>query len=130
MLNNWLKIAFINYRNNWLSSIVNVLGLSIGLCVFLLIFIHWQDEKSYENWIPHKDNIYLVETDSSSLGTMIVSSYPELAQVKEDFPEVEDFTIANSWTDDKTKLVSGNYSVYTFSARVSDSFRTRLSVRL
>ncbi|RZJ36726.1 MAG: hypothetical protein EOO18_07295, partial [Chryseobacterium sp.] len=38
MLKNWLKIAFINYRKNWLSTIVNILGLSVGLCVFLLIF--------------------------------------------------------------------------------------------
>jgi putative ABC transport system permease protein len=122
MLKNWLKIAFTNYRKNWLSTSINVLGLSVGLCVFLLIFIHWQDEKSYENWIPNKENIYLVETGNSTMGTMIVSSYPELAVSKEKFPEIEDFTIANNWQDYKIKLSSGNRSVFTSNARVSDSF--------
>ncbi|KQT22562.1 antibiotic ABC transporter permease [Chryseobacterium sp. Leaf405] len=122
MLKNWLKIAFINYKKNWLSTLINVLGLSVGLCVFLLIFIHWQDEKSYENWIPNNENIYLVETGNPSFGTMIVSSYPELAVSKEKFPEIEDYTIANSWEDYKVKLSSGNNSVFTSNARVSDSF--------
>lgn len=122
MIRNWLKIAFINYRKNWLSTIINVLGLSVGLCVFLLIFIHWQDEKSYENWIPNNENIYLVETGNSSFGTMIVSSYPELAVSKEKFPEIEDFTIANSWENYKIKLSTGSRSVFTTNARVSDSF--------
>ena len=61
MIKNLLKIAFINYRKNWLSTIIDVLGLSVGLCVFLLIYIHWQDEKSYEQWLPDKENIYFVE---------------------------------------------------------------------
>lgn len=122
MLKNWLKIAFANYRKNWLSTIINVLGLSIGLSVFLLIFIYWQDEKSYEKWIPNHENIYLVETGNSSMGPMIVSSYPELAVSKEKFPEIEDFTIANSWEDYKVKLSSENGSVFTTNARVSDSF--------
>jgi putative ABC transport system permease protein len=67
MIKNWLKIAFINYKKNWLSTIINLLGLSLGLCIFLMVFIHWQDEKSYEQWIPNKENIYLVENSNSVL---------------------------------------------------------------
>ncbi|MCX8525617.1 ABC transporter permease [Chryseobacterium formosus] len=122
MLKNWLKIAFINYRKNWLSTIIDVLGLSVGLCVFLLIFIHWQDEKSYEDWNPNKDNIYLVENGNSSFGTMVVSSYPSLAVSKEKFSEIEDFAIANSWNGYKVRLMYGNKSAYTTSARATDAY--------
>lgn len=122
MLKNWLKIAFVNYRKNWLSTIINVLGLSVGLCVFLLIFIHWQDEKSYEAWNPNKDNIYLVETKNSAFGFMLTSSYPELSVSAEKFSEIENFVINNTWNDYKMRLMYGNHSVFTSNARVTDSF--------
>lgn len=120
MLKNWLKIAFINYRKNWLSTIINVLGLSVGLCVFLLIFIHWQDEKSYEEWIPNKENIYFVENGSSSFGIMSSSSYPEIFVSKEKFSEIEDGTLYNDWG--KQKLSVGNNSAYVAGSASVDSF--------
>lgn len=122
MLKNWLKIAFINYRKNWLSTIINILGLSVGLCVFLLIFIHWQDEKSYESWVPDKDNIYLVENHVSNFGDLTQSSYPQLYASKEKFPEIEDFAIANIWSDYKVKLVAGSNSSYSSTGQVTNSF--------
>jgi len=122
MLKNWLKIAFVNYRKNWLSTIINILGLSVGLTIFLLIFINWQDEKSYEQWIPDKENIYLVENRHPIFGEMVTSSYPALAVSKEKFSEIEDFVIVNSWGEDKVRLVAGDQSIYTTRAMVSDGF--------
>ncbi|WP_042721942.1 FtsX-like permease family protein [Flavobacterium sp. B17] len=120
MLKNWLKIAFINYRKNRLSTIINILGLSVGLCVFLLIFIHWQDEKSYEQWIPDKENIYFVENGNASFGIMSSSSYPEIFVSKEKFSEIEDATILNDWG--KQKLSFGNNSAYFPGTATVDSF--------
>lgn len=120
MLKNWLKIAFINYRKNWLSTIINILGLSVGLCVFLLIFIHWQDEKSYEQWMPDKDNIYLVENKTGDFGMMAVSSYPEIFVSKDKFSEIEDAAIYNDWG--KQKLSVGNASAYVLGSATADSF--------
>jgi len=122
MLKNWLKIAFINYRKNWLSTIINILGLSVGLCVFLLIFIHWQDEKSYEQHNPNKDKIYFIENGNASFGIMPSSSYPELTVSKEKFSEIEDYAIANSWSYYKTRLIAGKNSAYTSSCRASGSY--------
>lgn len=120
MLKNWLKIAFINYRKNWLSTIINILGLSVGLCVFLLIFIHWQDEKSYEDWIPNKENIYFVENGNAAFGIMSSSSYPEMFVSKEKFSEIEDATILNDWG--KQKLSFGGQSAYVSGTASVDSF--------
>ena len=122
MLKNWLKIAFINYRKNGLSTIINILGLSVGLCVFLLIFIHWQDEKSYEQHNPNKDKIYFIENGNASFGIMPSSSYPELTVSKEKFSEIEDYAIANSWSHYKTRLIAGKNSAYTSSCRASGSY--------
>lgn len=138
MLKNWLKIAFINYRKNWLSTIINILGLSVGLCVFLLIYIHWQDEKSYEDWIPGKENIYFVENGTASFGVMPNSSYPEIFVLKEKFSEIEDATILNDWGkqklsfDGNSAYVSGTASVDSFFrflpfAKVAGNFRNAIS---
>lgn len=120
MLKNWLKIAFINYRKNWLSTVINILGLSVGLCVFLLIFIHWQDEKSYEQWIPNRENIYFVENGNASFGIMPSSSYPEIFSSKEKYSEIEDATVLNDWG--KQKLSFGGNSAYVSGTASVDSF--------
>lgn len=120
MLYNWLKTAFINYKKNWLSTLINIFGLSTGLCVFLLIFIHWQDEKSYEQWIPEKENTYFVENGNASFGILGVSSYPELFVSKEKFPEISDVTIYNDWG--RKKLSNGSRTIYASSAATEGSF--------
>ena len=122
MIKNWLKIAFINYKKSWLSTIINLLGLSLGLCIFLMVFIHWQDEKSYEQWIPNKENIYLVENSNSVFGNMVVSSYPELSVSKEEFPEIEDFVIANSWKDEQVMLLADGKTAYVNPCRATSNF--------
>ncbi|KAA0128602.1 FtsX-like permease family protein [Chryseobacterium sp. SN22] len=122
MIKNRLKIAFINYRKNLLSTIINILGLSVGLCVFLLVFIHWQDEKSYEQHNKNKDLIFLVENETGDFGKMVVSGYPALAVSKEKFPEIEDFAIANFWDIYKVKLNAGKRSAYVASCRASQSY--------
>lgn len=92
------------------------------MCIFLLVFIYWLDEQSYEQWNPNKDNIYLVENTTADFGTMVVSSYPELSVSKERFKEIESFAIVNGWSNYKFRLIAGERSVYTSNARVSDSF--------
>ena len=122
MLKNWLKIAFINYRKNWLSTIINVLGLSVGLCVFLLIFIHWQDEKSYEEWIPNKENIYMVEFQVDKSAYNPVVNYPFLIHSKINFPEIENYSIVNNWPELKQKLIADGKSTFTQPIFVSEDF--------
>lgn len=113
MFKNWLKIAFINYKNNWLSTLINVFGLSLGLCIFLLVFINWQDEKSYEEWVPNKENVYMVEFEVDKNAYNSVVNYPFLIQSKIQFPEIENYSVINNWTDSKEKLVVEGRSTYT-----------------
>ncbi len=126
MFKNWLKIAFINYKKNWLSTIINVFGLSLGLCIFLLVFINWQDEKSYEQWVPNKENIYLVENSGKMFGTMSVSSFPELSVTTQKYDEIEDYTLLNDWG--KIKISSEGKSVYVRSGMSVSSIFSFLAI--
>ncbi|CAM3640201.1 ABC transporter permease [Elizabethkingia occulta] len=121
MIQNWLKIAFTNYKRNWVSTLINLLGLTVGFTVFILIFLNWQDEKSYESWVPGKENIYLVENNNAIFGYMAVSSYPELYVSKEKFSEIEDYTIAGIWKG-KYKLIYKDKSAYAEEASAIDSY--------
>ena len=97
MLNNWLKIAFINYKKNWLSTIINLFGLTIGLTGFMLILMHWNDEESFEKWNPKKDQIYAFQTynkKENSYGNNI--SIPIAKRAKEVIPDVKDYVLFKS----------------------------------
>jgi len=96
MINNWLRIAFINYKKNWLSTIINLFGLTIGLTGFMLILMHWNDEESFEKWNPKKDQIYYFQTyhkPENSYGNNI--SIPMARRAKEVIPGVEDYVLFN-----------------------------------
>ena len=122
MLLNWLKIAFANYKKNWLSTLINILGLSFGLAIFLLVFINWLDEKSYEKWVPNKENIFMLEYKNSAFGYMTSSSYPMLEVSKERFKEIEDFAIGNIWYGNKQRLNYGNISCYVDAGSATSSY--------
>ena len=94
MLNNWLKIAFANYKKNWFSTIINLLGLTLGLTGFVLILMLWNDEASYEKWNPKKDNIYFVQPyygTNKEFGNNL--SFPFVKKSMELLPEVKDYVL-------------------------------------
>lgn len=96
MLQNWLKIAFINYKKNWLSTIINLFGLTIGLTGFMLILMHWNDEESFERWNPKKDQIYYFQTyykPDNAYGNNI--SVPMAKRAKEVIKGVDDYVLFN-----------------------------------
>ncbi|UFH32333.1 ABC transporter permease [Chryseobacterium sp. C-71] len=97
MLNNWLKIAFINYKKNWLSTLINLFGLTIGLTGFMLILMHWNDEESFEKWNPKKDQIYAFQTynkKENSYGNNV--SIPIAKRAKEVIPGITDYVLFKS----------------------------------
>ncbi|CAI9678965.1 hypothetical protein EAVNVH72_00838 [Elizabethkingia anophelis] len=122
MLRNWIKIAFSNYKKNWLTTLINLLGLSVGLTVFLLVFLNWQDEKAYEQWVPEGDNVYYVERVFNNKDFNAVCSYPFLEVSTKMFPEIQDFSVINYWKINKSRLLADGRSSYNSSAEVSEDF--------
>ncbi|WP_312195330.1 ABC transporter permease [Epilithonimonas vandammei] len=112
MLNNWLKIAFINYKKNWLSTIINLFGLTIGLTGFMLILMHWNDEESYEKWNPKKENIYAFQTHNKAENTYGNNiSVPMAERAVKVIPEVKDFVLFNG-SGMGYKMTTKNKTVY------------------
>jgi len=94
MFRNYLKITWRNLLKNKVFSIINIVGLSIGLACFLLIALYVIDELSYDRFYQNADRIYRINTDFSFGGTdmkMAQSSDPMGAILKKDYPQVEQF---------------------------------------
>ncbi len=112
MLQNWLKIAFINYKKNWLSTIINLFGLTIGLTGFMLILMHWNDEESYEKWNPKKDDIYVFQQHNEKENRYSSSiSYPLAERAVKVVPEVKDFVLFMN-SGNGYKMTTKNKTVY------------------
>jgi len=74
MFKNYLKIAFRNFRNNKLFSIINILGLAIGISAALVIYLIVQYEFSFEKFQSGKENIYRVVSDIQFPGQLFKNS--------------------------------------------------------
>jgi putative ABC transport system permease protein len=94
MIKNYLKTAYRNLLKNKFYSLINVLGLAIGLaaCFFVFKYVHF--ETSYDRFHKNLSRIYripLTYTKSSSNIPTTASNHPAVAPaMKADFPEVED----------------------------------------
>ena len=124
MLRNWLKIAFINYKKNWLSTFINLFGLTLGLTGFMLILLHWNDEASYEQWNPQKKDIYFLQqyykTEDWTNNNM---SYQMTKTATDELPEIEDFVMfAYDNKEGLMKTNSGKSQYVKDSESVSESF--------
>lgn len=58
MFRNYIKIAWRNLRFNRLFSIINIVGLSIGLTIVMLLFLFISHERSFDSMFPKKDRIH------------------------------------------------------------------------
>ena len=56
----WLKIFFRNQQKNWLNTLINISGLTLGLAGLLIVLLYLNEEKSYNQWNPNKDDVYRV----------------------------------------------------------------------
>ncbi len=93
MIKNFLKIAIRNLRKHLGFSAINIFGLALGLSIAVLILLWVKYEFSYNNMHEKKDRIYrLGQTQIYSSGPLKVYAMPGplAAQIKADFPEIED----------------------------------------
>ncbi len=125
MLKNYLKIAFRNIFKNKTYSLINILGLAIGMAACWFIFQYVRFELSYDRWHKNATRLYRVpisweatftETDAGAMNYPAVP--PAMAA---DFPEVVDFArlalpsiFAKTWmmsyTDEKRQTNRFNES--------------------
>jgi len=93
MFKNYFKIAFRNLRSKKFYASINILGLAIGMCCCILIFLYVSHELSYDKFHTKTDRIYRVVTNIKTPTETLnigVTSAPMAAYMKADFPEVEE----------------------------------------
>lgn len=61
MIKNYLKIAWRNLLKNKTFSVINIIGLSVGVTCFLLIAFYVLDELNYDKYNAKADRIYRID---------------------------------------------------------------------
>ncbi|MEQ8685040.1 MAG: ABC transporter permease [Imperialibacter sp.] len=88
MLKNYFKVAIRNLLRHKAYSLINILGLSIGLTCCLLLFIYVQDELSYDKFHTKSDRIYRLKYEINGFN-LARSPLPIAPHLTEFFPEIE-----------------------------------------
>src|SRR5688572_18697513 len=95
MIKNYLKIAWRNIKRPKGYSVINILGLAIGIAACVLILQYVAFEVSYENFHAKKDRIYRVQQDRYDNGKLITQwedgAYASGNMFKDAIPEIEDY---------------------------------------
>ncbi len=96
MLRNYLKIAFRNSLQQPLFSFINIASLAFGIAACSLIYLFIQDERSFDQFHPQKNQIYRLDEVQSFTGTNtqnVALSMPGMApNLYKDYPEVLNYT--------------------------------------
>lgn len=91
MFKNYVTTALRNLRKHSFYSLINIMGLSIGLSSFILIAVYVQDELSYDQMHDDLEQIYRMDFAGSINGSEFntaLASVPAAATMKSEFPEV------------------------------------------
>ncbi len=94
MLHNYLTIAVRNLLRYPTYTLINIVGLAIGLAACMLILLYVWDELSYDRYHPHADRVYRVVDDIESAGQTVRTAGSPSGwgpALKRDFPEIELF---------------------------------------
>lgn len=94
MFRNYFKISFRNMLRHKVYALINLVGLSIGITCFMLIFLYIQDELSYDKYHADADDIYRVViptyNSDGELGEVFGNASFRTAELlRGNFPQIE-----------------------------------------
>jgi putative ABC transport system permease protein len=95
MIKNYLKIAFRSLWRSKAHSLINVVGLSLGICVCMLIVLFVNDEWTFDKFNSKADRIYRVHARENWGENQdffyTTTPFPMGPALKENIAEVESF---------------------------------------
>ncbi|MHA4809726.1 ABC transporter permease [Flavitalea flava] len=94
MIKNLLQVALRNFKRDKWYSLLNILGLTIGITFGVFLIFYIKDELSYDRYNKKADRIYRInsyikEPEKETMNWAI-SQYPLAPTLQKDFPEVEE----------------------------------------
>lgn len=57
MLRHYLKLAFRNIKRSFGYSLINILGLAVGICSFMILLLYLNHELNYDRWSPELERV-------------------------------------------------------------------------
>ena len=122
MLRSYIMLALRNIRRQPGYTLLNVLGLTLGISATLLILLFMTEEMSFDRYHEKADRIFRVSSDITEPDNAFrwaVTQTPLAMQLKEDYPEVEQYVrfIPNG----RTRLELGDRFFYEEKVYVVDS---------
>ncbi len=96
MIRNYLKTALRNLQRNKVYSLINILGLSLGLACAMLIILYVKDEVSYDRFHKNVNQIYRIgmdriKPDGSLDGRNGITGYFQGPRFTAGIPEIKGF---------------------------------------
>ncbi len=90
-----LKIAVRIMLRQRFYSLLNIFGLSVGLACFIIFFLSWRYERSFDGYHNNADRIHRVEMEWTEfgIGQRTTRTFPAFAEeVVREFPQIEHAT--------------------------------------
>lgn len=91
MFQNYLKLTFRNLLKEKVYTSINLLGLTLGIASFIVIFLIIRYDLNYDGFHSKSDQIFRVvrhSTNSSGVGTEPNVPYPFAKALREEMPEL------------------------------------------
>ena len=124
MLNNFLLVAWRNFTRHKGFAAINILGLSVGLTVCILIGLFVWDESRFDSNIPDNARIYRIYTERTGdegVQTMAVTPPTFAPTLQNNYPEIEQSTRLLMMAPYKRLFEAGNKKLYAEHGLVTDS---------
>jgi putative ABC transport system permease protein len=123
MFKNLLTVAFRNFKRDKWYSLLNILGLTIGITFSLFLIFYIRDELSYDRYNERADRIfrigsYIQEADKP-LMKWVSTQFVLAQQLKRDYPEVEESI--HFVNNGKTMFKHGEARIYEEEVYYTDS---------
>ncbi|MBN1164314.1 MAG: ABC transporter permease [Candidatus Krumholzibacteriota bacterium] len=121
MFRHYLKTALRNISRNKGYTLINVIGLSLGLTCCILIFLYINDEFSYDTFHLNAERIYSAVYKLNYQGQEITSGakIPVAPLLREELPEIDNYTRI---LESGGIVIDGNKPVNEFLTFVDPSF--------
>jgi putative ABC transport system permease protein len=92
LLNHYALTLYRVLTRQRLYAALNILGLAVGIAVFLVLTLFVQFQTSFERWIPGARRIYIVRTTVHEPGVPVFTEQTSmggmLAELRADFPQI------------------------------------------
>lgn len=95
MFRNYLTVTLRNLKKNKWFSLINIVGLTIGITASLVIYLYIDQELSFDDFHENSERIYRITRSNENAGGMEYESsipYPLIQSLHQDFDDFESAT--------------------------------------